>query len=401
LSNKMKVTILILLMNSALVACNNQRTALYDKVFNRDRSQLQAKIDLLVQEIIGLKSRLRTMTASLHALGNSLQEMKADFKGIKVNVNANTDAVKGLLSDYHRTEKEMKDLDLHINKNTDDVDGLHTSINSLEEGLASSKETTVSYPTSELVWQSQEIIGEARKIEKGKLMATIPTMDRQYKVSLEFNGDNSGSYGNIIHFTAGGNDIAKYGDWIPCIYYNGGVLEISSAVNGNPYFYRTAVVAPNLWHSIEVSQELVGDQYFYTVNVDGNRVTRIVNNKTEVFHDVKVYMSDPWYTPQSGYIRNFNFHSTAQKMNKAKSYYTDYKALFLGFGESATSSSIEHQSVAHTLEECLLACSTKHETAPRWNGIQFDSMDNNCYCVKDNSGHTPTKNVLHYKFMEK
>ena len=44
------------------------------------------------------------------------------------------------------------------------------------------------------MWQSQELIGEAKKIEKGKQVFTIPTVDKQYKVTFEFNGDNSGRF---------------------------------------------------------------------------------------------------------------------------------------------------------------------------------------------------------------
>lgn len=116
-----------------------------------------------------------------------------------------------------------------------------------------------------------------------------------------------GHYGNIIHFTVDGDDNNKYGDCIPCIYYNGGMLEVSSAVNGNAYFYKTAQITPNTWHNIEIAQEKAGNTYRYMILVDGKVVTKMVNTKPAVFRKVKVFSSDPWYAPQTGYLRNAYF----------------------------------------------------------------------------------------------
>lgn len=370
-----------------------------EELSDRDRNHLQAKIDLLVKEILGLKTKLRSITSSIHGLENDFHAAQADIKSIKPSLHSNTVHVKDLLDNVHSNVKQIKDMNTHVHTNSDGIKGLRASITSLEAGIASSRESLVSYPTSELVWQSQQIIGEQKKITKGKLITTLGTVDQEYKFTFDFNGPKTGNYGNIIHMTIGGDDISKYGDWIPCVYYNGGMLEISSAVNGNPYFYKTAAISPNDWHNIEIGQQKVGKQFYYSITVDGRRVTRVVNNKTETFHDVKVFVSDPWYTPQTGFVRNLNFHSTAKKVNQAKSYYTEYKALFVGFGYSTSSSYHEQQNSQHTLEECLLVCYTKHEMEKRWNGVRYATMSSECYCIKDNQGHITSKSDLHYKFM--
>ena len=135
-------------------------------------------------------------------------------------------------------------------------------------------------------------------------MNTIDTIDKEYKLSFDFKGPKMGHYGNIIHFTVDGDDNNKYGDCIPCIYYNGGMLEVSSAVNGNAYFYKTAQITPNDWHNIELTQEKEVNSFVYTILVDGKVITKMTNTKPAVFHKVKVFISDPWYAVQNGYLRN-------------------------------------------------------------------------------------------------
>ena len=97
---------------------------------------------------------------------------------------------------------------------------------------------------------------------------------------------------------------------LPTVYYDGTKLEISFAVNGN-YFYLKTIsgISPNVWHSIEVAQEKVGDQYYYSITVDSRNITRDINNDPRVFHQVKVYASDPWYRSQTGYIRNLYIYT--------------------------------------------------------------------------------------------
>ena len=80
-----------------------------------------------------------------------------------------------------------------------------------------------------------------------------------------------------------------------------------SAINGNSnYQYDDPVQRKeNEWIKIEISQKLVtGGGYAFKIQINGNTVHSVENNKPEDFSHVKVYISDPWYNNLIGFIRN-------------------------------------------------------------------------------------------------
>ena len=65
-------------------------------------------------------------------------------------------------------------------------------------------------------------------------------------------------------------------------YYNGARFEIDSSVNGNYIYLQKAPGAPNVWHSIEISQVKVEGDYVYSTHVDGVIVDKVVNTQVSV-----------------------------------------------------------------------------------------------------------------------
>ena len=57
------------------------------------------------------------------------------------------------------------------------------------------------------------------------------------------------------------------------------------------------------WIKIEISQELSDGEYHLKVLIDDDLSYSIVNPNPQVFDNVKVYASDPWYTAQRGSIK--------------------------------------------------------------------------------------------------
>ena len=45
--------------------------------------------------------------------------------------------------------------------------------------------------------------------------------------------------------------------------------------------------------------------YFYQVFVNGKQVVNILNDRPQIFNDVKYYASDPWHNPAKATITNF------------------------------------------------------------------------------------------------
>jgi len=142
---------------------------------------------------------------------------------------------------------------------------------------------------------------------KNNLLTTLPQLNKEFLVSLEFRADER-KRGNVIHFTENGNNHAV-GSRIPSLWWLNpfGKLEPRFAVNGNGHYggITAKKYSLNEWHSVEFSQTLKDGKYIYKVSVNGEDVVGpVVNDQPQVFSNVKVYASSPWYEPLPGSIRN-------------------------------------------------------------------------------------------------
>ena len=73
---------------------------------------------------------------------------------------------------------------------------------------------------------------------------------------------NSADYGDIIHFTLGGNK-GVYGDRTPRLWIFNKTLWLASAIDGDKnYVFRPPLPSLNTWHSIEISQLSEGSEVF-------------------------------------------------------------------------------------------------------------------------------------------
>ncbi|XP_065663104.1 uncharacterized protein LOC136085711 isoform X2 [Hydra vulgaris] len=142
---------------------------------------------------------------------------------------------------------------------------------------------------------------------KGKLLAVIPVLDKEYFVSLDFNPIkfNFGSR-NVIHFT-NGFDYSNYGDKILGIWFNSqgnGVLELSFLNNGYVHNFSTNAFEVNQWSNIVICQVFNGSFYIYTIIINKEVVFSIINHQVHSYVNVKVYGSNPWTEAQNGSIKN-------------------------------------------------------------------------------------------------
>ena len=58
------------------------------------------------------------------------------------------------------------------------------------------------------------------------------------------------------------------------------------------------------WISINITQTLITDEYWYTIRQQGEEVFKRKNTKPNVFHHVYVYASNPWDYPLEGIVQN-------------------------------------------------------------------------------------------------
>ena len=119
-------------------------------------------------------------------------------------------------------------------------------------------------------------------------------------------------WANIIHMSIG-NDHGRYGDRTPGVWFQPSSssattkkLTIYSAVNGYPnYRYDSTKMFPlNTWIRVKIEQADENGKATFRVYLDDEEVHEMINTQPRDFDNVKVYVSDPWYPPQAGKIRN-------------------------------------------------------------------------------------------------
>ena len=114
-------------------------------------------------------------------------------------------------------------------------------------------------------------------------------------------------WSSIIHLTSN-EDAAVYGDRTPNVFISpDSYLTISSAINSDPNSYKVFEEEPlplDEWTQIKIAQIVFESKYIFSVEINETKVYSVENKDSKEFKNVKVYLSNPWVEPQSGYIRN-------------------------------------------------------------------------------------------------
>ena len=92
---------------------------------------------------------------------------------------------------------------------------------------------------------------------------------------------------------------------------------------GSYSLFITTSIGSNLSHLIEVGQILttgytnihlkqtnIGGKYNFIVTINGTEYSRLENNNTQTFQNVKVYQGDPWHYAAKAFIKNFRIVTT-------------------------------------------------------------------------------------------
>ena len=151
------------------------------------------------------------------------------------------------------------------------------------------------------------------EIKIGRLITTIPTLYETWRV--KFGVYLTTSYGNILHMTTAKESFGMYGERNPYVYFQpDGTLFIASSISGNlNHKFVSKKVQKKNWIKIEISQQVVDGNYSYSIQLDDKVVHAVINNQPQVFHDMKVYVSNPWNRAKSGRIRNLVIVTKAGK----------------------------------------------------------------------------------------
>ena len=174
------------------------------------------------------------------------------------------------------------------------------------------------------------------EIKMGRMVTVLPVIHPIYKLSLEFYvvSTSGASWNNLLHFTKetenghgpsavrgpGGAWIPGHGCehrqfalWVSPIEGDSSHLNtyISACVNG-----AGSILLPNVgknrWNSLEIGQyasrtETTDIVHHHYVRLNGEIIHEEVNLMPRTFHDVNVYVSNPWFPAAYGFIRLFRY----------------------------------------------------------------------------------------------
>ena len=177
-------------------------------------------------------------------------------------------------------------------------------------------------------WSTAFSLEEEHKITQDKLLATIPLLKREWKVSFDFKASGFSGLAQVLHLTTGGKGAgsgAKYGDRTPAIWTHStkGFL-VSSAVAGKFSYskYFKALPSTGKWILIEVSQEMKENAMTYSITIGENEVLSVKNLRPSEFENVQVFASSSWYSPVNGFIKNLLIENKNE--GRLKDNYTCY-----------------------------------------------------------------------------
>ncbi|XP_047145312.1 uncharacterized protein LOC105849748 isoform X1 [Hydra vulgaris] len=147
-----------------------------------------------------------------------------------------------------------------------------------------------------------------KELCENEVIATMSVLKKEYSVSFKLKSYSySKGWENVLHITKGQN-YGECGDRNPAVFFHkdgSGRLVFFSAINGNinSEFETKNPLPLNVWSNIKIEQTLKNSAYVYAIYINGSIQYEIENKDPRQFKDVKVYISDPWYTAHDGDIK--------------------------------------------------------------------------------------------------
>ncbi|XP_047144978.2 uncharacterized protein LOC101236634 isoform X1 [Hydra vulgaris] len=147
-------------------------------------------------------------------------------------------------------------------------------------------------------------------IQKSKLITTLSFLDKTFSISFMLKPISSMSnkdvWYNIIHLTIY-DEGSIYGARIPAIWiYRSSLIYICFALSGeHNYVVGPQPLSLDVWSSLLISQTELNGEYIFTVYLNDQILHNKINTQPQIFKNVQVYASNPWYEALNGYIKDF------------------------------------------------------------------------------------------------
>ena len=165
---------------------------------------------------------------------------------------------------------------------------------------------------SDMIWKPLFSHPGQVTLSQNNLLTTLTILPREWMGDFMFKPTTYSTYSNfynILHLTnMSDRNTNKYGGRVPALWSFKEELLIECAKNG--FIGQRTLKLPKppagKWTQITLSQEYLSGKSRYRVLINGVEKYNVENAQDGQFRDVRVYSSDPWFTAQSGHIKDLS-----------------------------------------------------------------------------------------------
>ena len=222
-----------------------------------------------------------------------------------------------------------------------------------------------------IAWEPAFVQLDDHSLKKSKLVATIPVLEKEWRIVFEVQIQETKGAGNIIHMTTGGRGIGTR-NYIPIVFLHPARgFKVAFHVDGEILERSFPENVPSVgrqWYEIQIIQVLEDSKYVYGIFIDKEKVLSVENGAPESYENVNVYMTSPWYKSQKGSIRGLRIENRKPEEKTAETSLLDFYNNVMTFNESlveATCCTIEGSPISVSCgrgTSCSAVCYSKEAT---------------------------------------
>ena len=164
----------------------------------------------------------------------------------------------------------------------------------------------------------KEFVGEWHTLAKESVVHDIPVVYKQWTLSFLIEPlGKVGEWSSIFRVGSTGGASASdgnYGDRNPSIFFSPSstTLYSTGSVNNNWNYVGTKTEGElplNEKTQVDVSQLKVGDDYIYSMSINGEVIHQATNNQAQEFTNGKLAISDNKYVPANAKISDLTYRT--------------------------------------------------------------------------------------------
>ena len=222
-----------------------------------------------------------------------------------------------------------------------------------------------------IAWESAYVQQGTHSLKKKSLVATIPVLEKEWRMSFEVQVQKIKGAGNILHMTTGGKGVGVRNS-IPSIsLHPKRGFWVSFRVNGQTMekqFLKSAPTFGQNWYEIQIIQVLEDSNYVFGIFINSKNVLSMENSEPESYENINVYMTSPWYKAQRGKVRGLRIENRKPEEKTPETSMLDFYNNVMTFNETlveATCCTIEGTPMSVSCGQgtsCSAVCFSKDAT---------------------------------------